>query len=57
MNKLTPEKDWSQRVSLGHMEGYQEKFERVRAYFEPQFPEAVKIGNEMMKTILDKTNG
>lgn len=44
-------------MSLGHMEGYQEKFERVRAYFEPQFPEAVKIGNEMMKTILDKTNG
>lgn len=48
--------DWSQRVLLGNMEGYREKFESVQAYFRPRFPEAVKIGNEMIKTILEKTN-
>lgn len=33
------------------MDGYREKFERIQAYFAPRFPEATKIGNEMIKTI------
>lgn len=48
-------RDWSSRVSLGNFDGYREKFERIQKYFEPRFPEATKIGNEMIKTILQKT--
>ena len=47
---------WSQRVSLAHFDGYRDKFERIQTYFEPRFPEATKLGNEMIKTILEKTS-
>lgn len=43
--------DWSERVSLGNMEGYRAKFEKMQTYFAPQFPDATKLGNEMIKTI------
>ena len=33
------------------MEAYREKFEKIQAYFAPRFPEASKVGNEMIKTI------
>lgn len=46
--------DWSQRVSLGNFDGYREKFETVASYFADQFPEARKIGNEMISTILER---
>lgn len=39
-------------MDLGNFEGYREKFERIQKYFEPRFPEATKVGNEMMKAIL-----
>ncbi|KAF2027368.1 Prephenate dehydrogenase [Setomelanomma holmii] len=48
-------RDWSSRVDLGNFDGYREKFERIQKYFEPRFPEATKVGNEMIKTILRKT--
>jgi prephenate dehydrogenase (NADP+) len=48
-------RDWSSRVDLGNFEGYREKFERIQKYFEPRFPEATKLGNDMIKTILRKT--
>ncbi|KAH7070220.1 hypothetical protein FB567DRAFT_539505 [Paraphoma chrysanthemicola] len=48
-------RDWSQRVDLGNFDGYREKFEKIQKYFEPRFPEATKVGNEMIKTILRKT--
>lgn len=48
-------RDWSQRVSLGHFESYREKFEGIQAYFEPRFPEATKMGNEMIRAILEKS--
>jgi prephenate dehydrogenase (NADP+) len=48
-------RDWSQRVSLGHFDAYREKFETIQTYFEPRFAEATKVGNEMIKTILEKT--
>ncbi|KAK0662383.1 putative prephenate dehydrogenase (NADP(+)) [Lasiodiplodia hormozganensis] len=48
-------RDWSDRVSLGHMDAYREKFEHIQTYFEPRFPEAKRVGNEMIKTILAKT--
>ncbi|KAF2487524.1 prephenate dehydrogenase [Neohortaea acidophila] len=44
-------RDWSERVSLGHMDGYREKFEKMQNYFAPRFPEATKLGNEMIRTI------
>ncbi|KAF1953513.1 prephenate dehydrogenase [Byssothecium circinans] len=50
-------RDWSDRVNLGHFDAYREKFERIQSYFEPRFPEATKLGNEMIKTILEKTKG
>ena len=48
--------DWSERVSLGHMDGYREKFEKIQAYFAPRFAEATKVGNEMIKTIEENLN-
>ncbi|KAF1999625.1 prephenate dehydrogenase-like protein [Amniculicola lignicola CBS 123094] len=48
-------RDWSSRVSLGHFDGYREKFEEIQTYFAPRFPEATRVGNEMIKTILEKT--
>ncbi|WPH02015.1 Hypothetical protein R9X50_00486900 [Acrodontium crateriforme] len=49
-------RDWSERVSLGNMDGYREKFERIQNYFKPRFPEATKVGNEMIKTIEENLN-
>ncbi|WEW59092.1 prephenate dehydrogenase (NADP(+)) [Emydomyces testavorans] len=46
---------WSDCVSFGDFESYRDRFERIQSYFAPRFPEAVRIGNEMMKTILEKT--
>ena len=42
-------------MSFGDFESYRDRFERIQEYFAPRFPEAVKLGNEMMKTILEKT--
>lgn len=33
------------------MDGYREKFEQIQSYFAPRFPEATRVGNEMIKTI------
>ncbi|KAL2012701.1 hypothetical protein VTN00DRAFT_226 [Thermoascus crustaceus] len=46
---------WSDCVSFGDFESYRDRFERIQQYFAPRFPEAVRLGNEMMKTILEKT--
>ncbi|KAI1963267.1 prephenate dehydrogenase (NADP(+)) [Ophidiomyces ophidiicola] len=46
---------WSDCVSFGDFESYRDRFERIQSYFAPRFPEAVRVGNEMIKTILDKT--
>ena len=44
-------RDWSERVQLGHMDGYREKFEKIASYFAPRVADATKVGNEMIKTI------
>ncbi|KAJ6108533.1 Prephenate dehydrogenase [Penicillium sp. IBT 18751x] len=46
---------WSDCVSFGDFESYRDRFERIASYFAPRFAEASKLGNEMMKTILEKT--
>ncbi|TKA79084.1 hypothetical protein B0A49_01211 [Cryomyces minteri] len=48
-------RDWSERVSFGNMDGYREKFESIQKYFAPRFPEAKRVGNEMIKTIEENT--
>ena len=37
-------------MSLGHFDGYREKFEKIQDFFAPRFPEATRLGNEMIKT-------
>ncbi|KAI5310888.1 prephenate dehydrogenase (NADP(+)) [Ascosphaera atra] len=46
---------WSDCVSFGDFESYRDRFESIQKYFAPRFPEAVRLGNEMMRTILAKT--
>jgi prephenate dehydrogenase (NADP+) len=48
-------RDWSDRVSFGNFDGYKERFEEVQKFFEPRFPEATRLGNEMIKTIAERT--
>lgn len=47
---------WSDIVAHGDFALYRATFERTQAYFAPMLQEANKIGNEMIKTILKKTN-
>jgi prephenate dehydrogenase (NADP+) len=44
---------WSDAVSFGDFEGWKDRFVSTQKFFEPRFPEATKVGNEMMKTILE----
>jgi prephenate dehydrogenase (NADP+) len=46
---------WSDAVSFGDFNSYRMRFERPQQYFAPRFPEAIKLGNEMIKTILSRT--
>ncbi|KAI9815921.1 MAG: prephenate dehydrogenase (NADP(+)) [Phylliscum demangeonii] len=45
---------WSECVSFGDFESYRDRFEKTQAYFAPRFPEAIKVGNEMIKTISER---
>jgi prephenate dehydrogenase (NADP+) len=42
-------------VSFGNFDSYRERFEAIQQHFAPRFPDAVRLGNEMIKTILEKT--
>lgn len=55
LTRLNRHQAWSDCVSFGDFESYRDRFERIQEYFSPRFPEAAMIGNEMMKTILEKT--
>ncbi|KAF1826748.1 Prephenate dehydrogenase [Dissoconium aciculare CBS 342.82] len=50
-------RDWAERVALGHMDAYRDKFERIQTYFAPRFAEATKLGNEMLKTVEEHLEG
>ena len=52
---LTRRQGWSDCVTFGSFDSYQDRFERIQTYFSPRFPEATRIGNEMIKAILEKT--
>ncbi|KAH8154209.1 uncharacterized protein LAJ45_01977 [Morchella importuna] len=45
---------WSDAVSFGDFNSYRLRFEKPQEYFAPRFPEATKLGNEMIKTILQR---
>ena len=43
-------------LTLFLLQRYREKFEKIQKYFEPRFPEATKLGNEMIRTIEENLN-
>lgn len=47
-------KEWSSTVSYGDFNLYRRKFENTQNFFQHMFPEATKMGNEMIKTILQR---
>lgn len=49
-------RSWSDIVHHGDFELYKTTFERTQSFFAPMFPEANRLGNEMIKTILKKTS-
>ena len=46
---------WSDCVTFGDFESYRDRFQSTQKFFEPRFADATKVGNEMMKTILENT--
>ncbi|KAL8644282.1 MAG: hypothetical protein Q9226_007845 [Calogaya cf. arnoldii] len=48
---------WSDCVSFGDFSSYRDRFEQIQSYFAPRFPEATRVGNEMIRVLLDKTQG
>ncbi|KAI7781786.1 prephenate dehydrogenase [Diaporthe eres] len=48
---------WAECVSLGHFETWMERFKVTQRFFEPRFTEATKIGNAMVKAVLETTPG
>ncbi|KAI9799590.1 MAG: prephenate dehydrogenase (NADP(+)) [Piccolia ochrophora] len=46
---------WSDCVSFGDFASYRDRFEQIQSYFAPRFPEATRVGNEMIRTILERT--
>ncbi|CCG81614.1 Prephenate dehydrogenase [Taphrina deformans PYCC 5710] len=46
---------WSDIVNYKDFQSYKKRFENVQAYFEPRFVEATALGNEMIRTIFERT--
>ncbi|KAF3770263.1 Prephenate dehydrogenase [Cryphonectria parasitica EP155] len=46
---------WAECVSLGHFDTWRERFRETQTFFEPRFTEANKIGNAMIKAVLETT--
>ncbi|KAI1435135.1 prephenate dehydrogenase [Xylaria sp. CBS 124048] len=46
---------WAECVGLGHFETWKERFIDTQRFFEPRFPEAIKVGNAMVKAVLEST--
>ncbi|CAF9919093.1 MAG: prephenate dehydrogenase (NADP(+)) [Heterodermia speciosa] len=44
---------WSECVSFGDFQSYRDRFERIQEYFKPRFPEATRVGNEMINVIFE----
>lgn len=48
-------RNWSKIVMHGDFELYRKEFEEIQTFFAPMFPEAVALGNSMIKTIQDRS--
>ncbi len=46
---------WSDCVTFGDFEGYKDRFVSTQSFFKERFEDATRVGNEMMKTILENT--
>ncbi|GAP88850.1 putative prephenate dehydrogenase [Rosellinia necatrix] len=46
---------WAECVGLGHFETWKERFRETQRFFEPRFPEAIEVGNRMVKAVLEST--
>ncbi|KAK6200141.1 uncharacterized protein RJT21DRAFT_40573 [Scheffersomyces amazonensis] len=47
-------RNWASIIGFGNFQLYQQEFERTQRFFQPMFSEANAIGNEMIKTILER---
>ncbi|CAK7894058.1 hypothetical protein CAAN1_02S01970 [[Candida] anglica] len=47
-------RNWSKIVSFGNFDLYKQEFETAQEFFKPMLGEANRIGNEMIKTILER---
>jgi len=45
---------WSNIINFGNFELYKQEFERAQRFLEPKFAEGNAVGNEMIKTILER---
>ncbi|QPG74518.1 prephenate dehydrogenase (NADP(+)) [Brettanomyces nanus] len=54
LNFVLAAKEWSSTVSYGDYNLYRIRFEKTQKYFEHMFPEANKVGNEMIRMILKR---
>lgn len=50
-------RQWLTAVRLNNIELYRSQFETTQKFFAPMLPEATRVGNEMMKTILTRSQG
>jgi len=46
---------WSQCVSFGNFDLYKSRFQETAGFFESRFEEAVRVGSEMLKVIMDSS--
>ena len=44
---------WAECVSLGHFDTWRERFVVTQRFFEPRFADAIKLGNDMIKAVLE----
>lgn len=54
LNFVMAAKEWANIVQYGDYNLYKLRFEDTQKYFEHMFPEANKVGNEMIKVILNR---
>ncbi|KHJ31542.1 putative prephenate dehydrogenase [Erysiphe necator] len=47
---------WSDCVTFGDFRSYRDRFESTQKFFESRVDDAIRIGNEMLKTILANSN-
>lgn len=52
--KKKKKQGWSDIVSFGDFNAYRERFEKPQKYFAPRFEDATKLGNQMIRTILEQ---